>query len=52
MELPDGLADLCLDFWLPLAGSDGMGAHFDGPVMPSDGASPGVRLLSFLGRTP
>mgnify|MGYP007094239393 FL=1 len=52
VELPDGLADLCLDFWLPLAGSDGMAAHFDAPVMPPEGASPGVRLLSFLGRTP
>jgi uncharacterized protein (TIGR03086 family) len=52
VELPDGLSELCLDFWMPFAGSDGMGAHFDAPVMPPEGASPGVRLLSFLGRRP
>ncbi len=51
VELPEVLAERCLDFWLPLAGSAGMGAHFGGPVMPPEGASAGVRLLSLLGRT-
>ena len=51
VDLPEVLAERCLDFWLPLAGSAGMGAHFGGPVVPPEGASAGVRLLSLLGRT-
>ena len=55
VELPESLAERCLDFWLPLAGPDGLlkarAAPFGPSVMPSSGSSPGVRLLSLLGRT-
>ena len=51
VELPETLAERCLDFWLPLAGSDALTGHFGSKVMPPDGASAGVRLLSLLGRT-
>ena len=50
-ELPESLAERCLDFWLPLAGSDAMADSFGPPVLPREGASAGVRLLSLLGRT-
>ena len=50
-ELPESLAERCLDFWLPLAGSDAMADSFGPPVLPPEGASAGVRLLSLLGRT-
>ena len=51
VELPETLAERCLDFWLPLADSDAPAGHFKSKVMPLDGASAGVRLLSLLGRT-
>ena len=51
VELPDTLAERCLDFWLPLADLDALAGHFGSKVMPPDGASAGVRLLSLLGRT-
>ena len=51
VELPETLAERCLDFWLPLAGSDALTGHFGSKVMPPAGASAGVRLLSLLGRT-
>jgi uncharacterized protein (TIGR03086 family) len=50
-ELPESLAERCLDFWLPLAGSDAMADLFGSPVLPPEGALAGVRLLSLLGRT-
>ncbi len=50
-ELPESLAERCLDFWLPLAGSEAMADSFGPPVLPPEGASAGVRLLSLLGRT-
>ncbi len=51
VELPETLAERCLDFWLPLAGSDVLSGYFGSKVMPPDGASASVRLLSLLGRT-
>ena len=51
VDLPEALAERCLDFWLPLAGSDALAGHFGPPVMPPDGAPAGVRLLALLGRT-
>jgi len=51
VELPETLAERCLDFWLPLADLDALAGHFGSKVMPPDGASAGVRLLSLLGRT-
>ncbi|MBT6372013.1 MAG: hypothetical protein HOJ86_05000, partial [Acidimicrobiaceae bacterium] len=51
IALPETLAERCLDFWMPLAGSDALSGHFGPTVMPPDGASAGVRLLSLLGRT-
>ncbi len=51
VELPETLAERCLDFWLPLAGSDVLSGYFGPKVMPPDGASASVRLLSLLGRT-
>ena len=50
VDLPEALAERCLDFWLPLAGSDALAGHFGPPVMPPDGAPAGVRLLALLGR--
>ena len=50
VQLPETLAERCLDFWLPLVGSDILTGHFGSKVMPPDGASAGVRLLSLLGR--
>ena len=50
VQLPETLAERCLDFWLPLAGSDILTGNFGSKVMPPDGASAGVRLLSLLGR--
>ncbi len=51
IALPEALAERCLDFWMPLAGSDALSGHFGPTVMPPDGAPAGVRLLSLLGRT-
>ncbi len=55
VELPEALAARCLDFWLPLVGTDGRigaaGSSFGPPVLPPDGAPAGVRLLALLGRT-
>ncbi len=50
LELPEGLAERCLDFWEPVAGSGGTGEHFGAPLMPPEGAPAGVRLLALLGR--
>ena len=51
VDLPETLAKRCLDFWMPLAGSDALSGYFGPTVMPPDEASAGVRLLSLLGRT-
>ncbi|HJP24839.1 MAG TPA: TIGR03086 family metal-binding protein [Acidimicrobiales bacterium] len=51
IALPEALAERCLDFWMPLAGSAALSGHFGPTVMPPDGAPAGVRLLSLLGRT-
>ena len=54
VELPVGLAERCLDFWQPLVGSTVgshvTGGHFADPIVPSDDATAGVRLLALLGR--
>ena len=54
IELPEGLAVRCLDFWLPLAelltGADARGRSFAEPVLPPDASPAGVRLLALLGR--
>ena len=54
IELPEGLAVRCLDFWLPLAelltGVDARGRSFAEPVLPPDDSPAGVRLLALLGR--
>ena len=54
IELPETLAARCLDFWYPLVGTDGKiggaDSSFGYPVVPSGGASAGVRLLALLGR--
>lgn len=55
VELPEVLAESCLDFWLPVAENNGavggLSSAFGAPVMPPDEASASVRLLSLLGRT-
>lgn len=50
IDLPDSLAERCLDFWRPVAGTGAMAGHFADPVMPPEGASAGARLLALLGR--
>jgi len=49
-DVPDDLATRCLDFCLPRLEALGSGGFFADPVMPPQGASAGVRLLSLLGR--
>jgi uncharacterized protein (TIGR03086 family) len=44
------IAEYCLDFWLPLAAGLPSSGHFGAASTPPDGAGPGVRLLSLLGR--
>ena len=50
VRLPDSLAERCLDFWRPVAGSGSVSAHFDEPLMPPTNAPAGLRLLALLGR--
>lgn len=49
-DLPDDLAEACLDFWLPLAGALSDGVFFGPMIEPAAGAAPGERLLGLLGR--
>ncbi len=51
-DLPDDLAEACLEFWLPLAGSLGSSSsgYFAEMVEPAADAGPGARLLGLLGR--
>ncbi|MDG2906814.1 MAG: TIGR03086 family metal-binding protein [Acidimicrobiales bacterium] len=55
IELPEGLAARCLDFWLPLVdvltGTGASGTSFAEPVLPPDDSPAGVRLLALLGRS-
>ena len=51
VRLDPEIAEYCLDFWLPLAAGLPASGHFSPAVMPPDGADPGLRLLSLLGRT-
>lgn len=55
IELPEALAERCLDSWLPFAGAmqDGSAqrGYFAEPVLPPDDAPAGVRLLALLGRS-
>jgi len=51
VELPVSLAERCLDFWRPVAGTGAMSGHFAEPVMPPEDAPAGVRLLALLGRS-
>jgi uncharacterized protein (TIGR03086 family) len=54
VELPEGPAEHCLDFWLPFVGSmeDGsvLRGAFGEPVLPPEDSPAGVRLLALLGR--
>jgi len=45
------IAEYCLDFWQPMAAGLPSSGFFGAAVLPPDGADPGVRLLSLLGRT-
>jgi len=50
LELPEDLAEECLEFWVPLAASLDGSELFAPMVEPPDGAGPGARLLALLGR--
>ena len=45
------IAEYCLDFWLPMAPGLPASGYFGPAMLPPDGAGPGLRLLSLLGRT-
>lgn len=51
IELPDDLADWCLDFWQPMAASLPSSGYFAEALHPGADATPGARLLGLLGRT-
>ena len=51
VRLDPEIAEYCLDFWQPLASGLPGSGHFAPATMPPDGADPGQRLLSLLGRT-
>ena len=50
IDLPEDLADACLEFWLPLADSLGENGFFGPMIEPAAGAGAGSRLLGLLGR--
>ena len=50
IELPEELADRCLDFWAPLTDALSASDMIGDPVMPPEDASPGTRLLCLMGR--
>jgi uncharacterized protein (TIGR03086 family) len=45
------IAEYCLDFWQPMAAGLPASGFFGAAMAPPDGADPGLRLLSLLGRT-
>jgi uncharacterized protein (TIGR03086 family) len=45
------IAEYCLDFWQPMASGLPASGYFGAAMLPPDGADPGLRLLSLLGRT-
>jgi uncharacterized protein (TIGR03086 family) len=45
------IAEYCLDFWQPMASGLPASGYFGPAMLPPDGADPGLRLLSLLGRT-
>lgn len=49
-ELPDELAEHCLDFWFPVATQLERSGYFAAPSEPASDATPGERLLALLGR--
>ena len=51
LELPDDLAERCLEFWLPLADSLVASGMVGAPVHPPEDAAAGVRLLALFGRS-
>ena len=50
IELPNELADRCLDFWAPLTAALSASDMIGDPEMPPDEASSGTRLLCLRGR--
>ncbi|MCB0994418.1 MAG: TIGR03086 family protein [Acidimicrobiales bacterium] len=50
LELPDDIAEWCLDFWLPMAPGLAGSGYFAAMVEPAPEATPGERLLALLGR--
>lgn len=51
IDLPDDLAEWCLDFWQPMTAQLEPSGFFGPKVHPPEDGSAGDRLLSLLGRT-